>query len=36
VARTQGSDTVTWAETAKVAKAKDIDNVKRFMKILRL
>jgi hypothetical protein len=36
VARTQGSDTVTWADAAKEAKAKEIKNVKRFMKILRL
>ena len=34
VARTQGSDTVTWADAAK--EAKEIKNVKRFMKILRL
>jgi hypothetical protein len=27
---------VTWADTAKEAKAKEIKNVKRFMKILRL
>jgi hypothetical protein len=36
VARTQGSDTVTWADATKAAKAKDINNVKRFMIILRL
>jgi hypothetical protein len=38
VARTQGSDTVTWADATKVAKAKAkaINNVKRFMIILRL